>query len=124
MSLGPPPGERRRELTIGPVGPWAALITIDAVSTNHGRKSLLPLDWLFEVGAEWTGPPATGFPPSRGPVSARDCVVVESLEEAQGVARQAAERFRQGGDDAPDLRDFLDRMSNAFARGPDQAPNA
>ena len=115
MSLGPPPGQRRRELTIGPVGPWAATVTIDAVTTNHGRHSSLPHDHLFEVGAEWVGPPAAGFPPSRAPVSSRDCVVVETLAEAQGVARRAAEAFRNGGDWRPDLRDFLDRMSNAFA---------
>jgi hypothetical protein len=109
VSLGPPPAERRREHTEGPLGPWSATIAIDAVSTNHGRLSSLPHDWLFEVSAEWTGPPATGFPPSRRPVSARDVVVVESLDEAQAVARRAAERFRQGGDEAPDLRDYLSR---------------
>lgn len=124
MSLGPPPGQRQRELTIGPLGPWATTITVDAVTTNHGRHSTLPHDHLFEVGAEWTGPPAAGFPPSRGPVSSRDVVVVTSLEEARAVARKAADWFRIGGDQAPDLRDFLDRMSNAFAKAPDQGNNA
>jgi hypothetical protein len=124
VSLGPPPGQRRREISIGPVGPWGALITVDAVSTNHGRSSTLPHDYLFEVGAEWVGAPAVGFPPSRTPVSSRDVVVVETLEEARGVAHKAADWFRVPGDQAPDLRDFLSRMSNAFARGPARGPDA
>ena len=110
-----PPAQRRRELTLGPFLPWSTLITIDAVSTNHGRQSSLPHDWLFEVAAEWVGPPAIGFPPSATPVSARDTLVVETLEEARHVARQAAEAFKRGGDEAPDLRDFLQRNSVAFA---------
>lgn len=124
MSLGAPGADRRREHTRGPVGPWAATITVDAVSTNHGRSSSLPHDYLFEVGAEWTGPPAVGFPPSRTPVSSRDVVVVTSLEEARALANRAAEWFRAPPDDRPDLREHLQRMSNAFARGPGQGPDA
>ncbi len=110
-----PPAQRRRELTLGPIAPWHATIAVDAVSTHHGRRSSLPHDWLFEVTAEWTGPPAKGFPPSRdGPVSARDVVAVSSLEEARQVAHQAAEAFAHGGEWAPDLRAFLSRRSGAW----------
>jgi hypothetical protein len=95
---------RRRELSIGPVGPWGAVITVWAVSTNHGRHSSRPHDWLFEVQADWTGPPAVGFPPSPTPVSSRDVYVLEDLGRARWLANRAAEYFRHGGDDAPDLR--------------------
>jgi hypothetical protein len=114
MSLGPPPGERRRELTLGPVAPWHTTITVDAVSTNHGRHSSLPHDWLFEVGAEWVGPPAKGFPPSSRPVSSRDVCVVEDLDTARELAHRALAAFAAGGDWAPDLRELLGRRSSAF----------
>jgi hypothetical protein len=116
MSLGTPPGERRTDLTIGPIAPWHATIRVDAVSTYHGRHSSLPHDWLFEVCAEWTGPPARGLPPSPRPVSARDVCVVESLSEARELAERAAQEFAKGGDWAPDLRDFLRRNSDAFVK--------
>lgn len=109
MSLGPQHAQRRRELMIGPVGPWVAVITVDAVSTNHGRNSTLPHDWLFEVCAEWTGPPAHGFPPSPAPVSARDVVSIEQLDDALELARELADRFRAGGDTPPDPRTLLKR---------------
>lgn len=115
MSLGPPPAERRRELTLGPLGPWATVITVDAVSKASGRKSSIPQDWIFEVQAEWTGPPPIGFPPSATPVSARDVVVVTGLEEAKRLAHRAAELFRNGGQEPPDLRDLLERNTVAFA---------
>lgn len=107
MSLGAPRAERRRELALGPIAPWHTTITVDAVSTNHGRRSSLPHDWLFEVAAEWVGPPAVGFPPSDRPVSARDTCIVTTLEQARELAHRAAEAFAQGGDQAPDLRDLL-----------------
>lgn len=114
MSLGPPPAQRRLELELGPIAPWHTLIKVWAVSTNHGRRSSLPHEWLFEVSAEWVGPPAIGFPPSLGPVSARDVCVVTTLEEARQLAQRAAEAFAAGGDQAPDLRDFLARQTGAF----------
>ena len=101
-----PVNQRHRELHIGPVGPWAAEITVDAVETNHGRQSTLPHDHLFEVAVEWTGPPAIGFPPSATPVSARDVYVLPSLEDARVLARKAADAWRAGGDEAPDLREL------------------
>lgn len=107
--------ERRRELELGPLPPWHTRITVDAVSTNHGRQTSLPHSYLFEVAAEWTGPTALGFPPSRYPVHARDVVVVTTLEEAKRIAHQAAEEFRKGGDQPPDLRAFVRRDSSAFA---------
>jgi hypothetical protein len=112
--LGTPSAERRRELTLGPIAPWHTTITVDAVSTNHGRHSSLPHDWLFEVGAAWTGPPAVGFPPSATPVSGRDVCVVEDLETARALAHLAVDAFAQGGDWAPDLRALLGRDSPAF----------
>lgn len=110
--------KRRRETTIGPIGPWAAIITVDAVQTVHGRQTTLPQDWLFEVGAEWTGPPPVGFPPSPGrPVSARDVVMLDgALEDALRLAREIADAFREGGDQAPDLRDFVEREGDAWVR--------
>jgi hypothetical protein len=102
----PAPSERRHELTIGPIAPWHTTVTVTAVATNHGRKTLLPHDWLFEVAAEWTGPPAVGFPASDTPVSSRDVYVLTTLEAARALARRAAEAFAQGGDQAPDLREL------------------
>jgi hypothetical protein len=110
-----PLSERRLELALAPTGPWHATVNVYAVQTNHGRRSSLPQDWLFEVHAEWFGPPAVGFPPSPVPVSARDVVIVETLEEAKAIAFQAHEQLRNGGDHPPDLRDFLARNSVAFA---------
>lgn len=118
VSLGPPPAERRREHTNGPLGPWHATITIDAVSKLSGRRSTIPQDWLFEVAAEWTGPPMLGMPPSDVPVHSRDVVVAESLEEARQVAGRAAEWFREAPSDPPDLRAFLKRNSDAYAPRP------
>jgi hypothetical protein len=101
-----PNSERKRELELGPIAPWHTRITIDAVSTNHGRRSTLPYDWLFEVAAEWTGPPAIGFPPSPTPVQGRDCYVLTTLEDARALAHKAAEAFAKGGDQPPDLREL------------------
>jgi hypothetical protein len=106
--------ERRRELELGPLPPWHTVIRVDAVQTNHGRRTLLPHDWLFEISAEWVGPPAVGMPFTRDPVFSRDVVVVTSLEEAKAVAYRAAEEFRKGGDEPPDLREFLARNNDAF----------
>jgi len=105
-------------MTIGPIAPWHTTITVTAVSTNHGRQSSLPHDWLFEVAAEWVGPPARGFPPSALPVSSRDVCVVEDLETARQLARHAADAFSRGGDWAPDLRELLGRHSTAFPSHP------
>src|ERR1035437_6388946 len=114
-----PQAERKRELALGPIAPWHTLITGEGVAPTHGRHSSLPHDWLFEVAADWYGPPAIGFPPSLTPVSARDVVIVTSLEEATKLAHQAAEAFGKGGDQPPDLRDFLQRNSDAFAKPPE-----
>lgn len=113
-----PPAKRRIELTLGPIAPWHTTITVTAVSTNHGRRSALPRDWLFEVAAEWTGPPAIGFPPALGPVSSRDVVIVETLEHARDVAQRAALLFGRGGDEPPDLRELVSRNSGAFPSHP------
>lgn len=111
-----PPAQRTRELTLGPLPPWSTTIGVDSVTTNHGRHTSLPHDHLFEVWVEWFGPAAIGMPFSREPVSSRDVCVVTSLDEAKQLAHRAADAFRQGGDEAPDLRDFLARNSDAFAR--------
>lgn len=116
--------QRRRELELGPLPPWAIRITIDAVTTNHGRQTSLPHPYLFEVSATWTGPPAIGFPRSPHPVHTRDVVVVTSLEEAREIAHRAAEKFRRGGDYPPDLREFLRRNRSAFARTPENGTNS
>jgi len=96
--------ERKLELELGPVAPWKTTIRVHSIRTNHGRQTSLPHDYLFEVTADWTGPPAIGFPPSARPVSARDCYVVTSLQDATKLARRALDAFAKGGDEAPDLR--------------------
>jgi hypothetical protein len=98
------PTKRRRELTLGPSGPWKATITVDAVRTNHGRHSSRPTDWLFEVQTEWTGPSLPDFEPSDEPAQARDIYVMSTLEDARQLAHQAHILFRAGGDHPPDLR--------------------
>lgn len=98
------PAERKLELELGPIAPWHTVIKVWAVETNHGRKSTIPQDWLFEVTAEWTGPPAIGFPLSDRPVSARDTYVLPVLEDARALAHAAAAEFAKGGDYPPDLR--------------------
>lgn len=112
--MSAPPAQRTRELTLGPLLPWHTTITVDAVSTNHGRKSSLPHDHLFEVTAEWHGPPARGFPPSLTAVSGRDVVAVTTLDEARALAHATADAFRAGGDWAPDMRELLGGDRAAF----------
>lgn len=101
-----PTAERKRELELGPVAPWHTMITVWATATDHGRQSSLPHDWLFEVVAEWTGPPAVGMPRSAVPVSSRDSYVLTTLSEATALAHAAAEAFGRGGDYPPDLREL------------------
>jgi hypothetical protein len=113
------PAERKLEREFRPTGPWATVIKVWAVETSHGRQTSLPHDWLFEVVAEWTGPPAVGFPPSPTPVSARDVLIVESRDEAIWLARRAWYAFAKGGDQPPDLRDFITRNSVAFVPRPE-----
>jgi hypothetical protein len=96
--------ERRLERELGPIAPWHTMIRVWAVSTNHGRQSSIPQDWIFEVTAEWVGPPAIGFPPSRGPVSATDTYVLPELDDAMALAHKAAAEFAKGGEFPPDLR--------------------
>jgi hypothetical protein len=108
----PTQAERRLELELGPVAPWHTVIKVHAVSTNHGRQSSLPHDWLFEVSADWYGPPAIGFPPSLTPVSARDVYVVTTLEEARSLAHAAHAAFGKGGDHPPDLRELANPPSD------------
>lgn len=101
-----PPAERKRELTIGPKGPWAARVYVDAVAKEGGRQTSLPQDWLFEVIVEWTGPPMLGMPESDEPVQSRDVYVLSALENARALARKAADAFAAGGDHPPDLREL------------------
>lgn len=100
--------QRDRDLTLGPIAPWHTTITIDVLHLNRGRHSLTPSEKVFEVAAEWTGPPAVGFPPSRDgqPVSARDVYPVADHQLALALARRAAEEFARGGDQPPDLREL------------------
>jgi hypothetical protein len=124
VSLGPPPAQRKLELTLGPLAPWHTVIQVHAVTTNHGRHSSLPHDWLFEVSAEWFGPPAVGFPPSLTPVSGRDVCVVTSLEQARTLAELAALEYAAGGDHAPDLRALVTRDRDASAWSSYDQPNS
>jgi hypothetical protein len=101
-----PPADRRRELTLGPIAPWHTMITVDAIETNHGRQTTLPHDHLFEVGADWFGPPMVGMPPSLTPVASRDVYVLTNLEDARALAHKAAAAFAAGGDSPPDLREL------------------
>lgn len=102
-----PDAQRKLELELGPVMPWSTMIRVWAVETNHGRQSSVPREWLFEVVAEWVGPPAIGFPPSLTPVSALDSYVVDGdLEDARALAYKARDAFAKGGDEPPDLREL------------------
>lgn len=98
--------ERNLELELGPIAPWHTVIKVWATETYHGRQTSIPKDWLFEVTADWYGPPAVGFPRALGPVSARDCYVVATLDEARALAQRAATEFGKGGDMPPDLREL------------------
>ncbi len=106
MSLRPYAGEakRERDLTLGPVAPWHTVVTVDVVFLERGRHSYFPHEKVFEVAAEWTGPPMIGFPPSSRPVQARDVHPVHDLDRARAIARRALEEFGRGGDTPPDLR--------------------
>lgn len=99
--------KRKRELELGPVGPWGARITVAAVETNHGRRSIVPQDHIFEVVATWVGPPPVLSPASSRPVQAMDTVAVDSLEHAKVVAHKAADYFRAPDNgQPPDLREL------------------
>ncbi len=102
------PGEarRRRELELPPVGAWRAIVTVDAVTTNHGRHTTAPYDHLFEVAVEWTGPPAKGFPHSDTPVHSRDAYLLTTLEDATALARKAHDAYAAAVIEPPDLREL------------------
>lgn len=102
--------KRERDLTLGPVAPWHTTITVEVVHLERGRHTIQPQDVIFEVAAEWTGPPATGFPPSDRPVQARDVYPVRELDLARALARRALEEFGRGGDQPPDLRELADEL--------------
>jgi len=87
--------QRKRELTLGPVAPWHATVTVDALRLDRGRHTLHPV--------EWTGPPAIGFPPSDRPVQTRDTYIVDELDLARALARLALAELGRGGE-PPDLR--------------------
>lgn len=106
---------RERDLTLGPVAPWHATITVDAVHLERGRHTSRPFDVVFEVAAEWTGPPAVGFPPSDRPVAARDVHPIHNHELALALARRAAVEFGRGGDYPPDLRELARELSAHLA---------
>lgn len=98
--------------TAGPVGPWRAVVRVEALHLARGVQ--------FEVLANWTGPPAIGFPPSRQPVAAMDCYVVGAeLELARAVAIAAIEQLSAGGAEPPNLRELAEQRRGAFhaARG-------
>lgn len=97
---------RRRELELGPAGPWQATVTVDAIKTNHGRHSTVPHDWVFEIGVQWTGPPAIGMPASSTPVQSHDAYVLADLEDARALARKAFDAYRNPGDEPADLREL------------------
>lgn len=101
---------RERDLTLGPIAPWHTTITVDVVHLNRGRQTLTPTETMFEVAAEWTGPPMIGFPPSDRPVSARDVHPVTDHQFARALARRAAEEFARGGDHPPDLRELASEL--------------
>ncbi len=96
--------QRERDLSLGPVAPWHATVTVDVVHLARGRHTIHPADVLFEVTMAWTGPPAIGFPPSERPVQGRDVYPVGDRDLARAVARQALAELGRGGDRPPDLR--------------------
>ncbi len=105
--------QRERDLTLGPIAPWHTTITVDVLHLNRGRHTLTPSDVVFEVAAEWTGPPATGFPRSDRPVAARDVHPVGDHGLARALARRAAAEFGRGGDQPPDLRELASELARS-----------
>jgi hypothetical protein len=105
--------QRERDLTLGPVAPWHTTITVDVLHLHRGRHTIHPADVVFEVAAEWTGPPAIGFPPSARPVAARDVHPVGDRDLARALARRAAEEFARGGDQPPDLRELARELARS-----------
>lgn len=107
---------KRKELwSDGPVGPWRAKVSISAVGTNFGRATSLPYDTLFDVVAEWVGPPAFGFPKSDIAVSVSTSAVVTTYSGALQVAKTAVDVLRAGK--VPDLRTLAGEHSAAAPTG-------
>ncbi len=94
--------KRRQIFSQQAIGPWRAKVSIHAIQANMGRRSSLPHDVLFEVLAEWVGPPAPGFPPSPHPVSAQAAAVFTTHNTARKVALAAIDELRNSR--VPDLR--------------------
>ena len=111
---------RERDLTLGPVAPWHATVTVDVVHLERGRHSITPAPVVFEVAAEWTGPPPVGFPPSTRPVSARDVYPVSDRDLARALARRLLEELGRGGT-PPDIRELAAELR---ARQPRAQPTA
>ena len=100
-------GVAARKLELGPlppVGPWAAVVTVHSLRTNHGRHTSAPYDYLFEVGVEWFGPPAIGMPFSPVPVQSHDAYNVTTLDDARTLAYRVRDAFAKGGHEPPDIR--------------------
>lgn len=110
--------QRERDLTLGPIAPWHATITVDAVYLDRGRHTLHPRDLTFEVAVEWTGPPAAGFPPSDRPVQGRDVWPVHDHQLARAIARRTAAEFARGGDHPPDIREIARALSRRLRLEP------
>jgi hypothetical protein len=102
--------------TWSPIGPWRATVTINAMTGRQaGRHTSLPYETLFQVTAEWIGPPPA-FSVNRGAtnVSAQDTVIVRSHEWAQMVAAAAVEELKNGR--VPDMRELAGPGSVSNAR--------
>lgn len=91
-------GETDRDaiLTLGPVGPWKATITLTAMQLRgyHGHR--------FELAARWHGPPLPGSPPADRPVAVTDVWIADDLELARQVAHHVRDQLAAG--QLPDMR--------------------
>jgi len=85
------------------LGPWHGRVSTYEISDiAHTRQTSLPHEPLFETLAEWTGPPAPGFPPSDTAVQAQASITVDDYLHAHVLAQIAVRKLQQGK--IPDLR--------------------
>ena len=99
-----------------PVGPWRGKVTINAL-TGHklGRSTSIPYETLWQVVAEWDGPPPAWMPAPEGArVHAQDTVIVRSYTAALRAALETVEQLRAPA--VPDLRVIAGAGSISAAR--------
>lgn len=101
-------GREQPLLTLGPIAPFDAVVTVTPVRLVRGRHTATPSDTSFEILCAWTGPPPVHSIPSQRPVAAQDVYHEADPILAKQIAAHAADELRAGR--VPDLPKIASRQ--------------